>query len=206
MRKVIKTLLILAMLASVVVAGELAYGPNATAQTPDDTGQTLPYYMEPLPICNSELAITSAGQACTPADSAGVVAVGTRICPALSAGRFAGGSYDYVSDPLGVNPSIGITYNNPGQLSVYQAEDNARTWRMYCVIPFVSQLPATPEPTAEPTPTPDPTATPETALPLACPVGTRLVTPANANPFCEVIAVAVTGGGNNGGGGISFTG
>ena len=205
MRSVIKILLLMALVAGVVVAGEVSYGPNAMAQTPDDSGQTLPYYMEPLPICNSELAITSAGQACTPASSAGTVAVGTRICPALSAGRFAGGSYDYVTDPLGVNPSIGITYNNPGQLSVYQAEDNAREWRMYCVIPFVGQMPATPTPTT-PTPTPEPTATPAPALPLQCPLGTRLVTPVNANPFCEVIAVSTGGGNNNGGGGISFTG
>ena len=130
-------------------------------------------------MCGSDLHLEIGGS-CIPTDLA-PVAVGTRVCPDLSQGRFDGGSYDYVADPL----DIVDNYAQAELVPIWQAEDDARTWERYCTRPLVT---VNPTPTALPIPTP----TAEVVnLELRCAQGSELrFDSVTGAPFCEVQSVA----------------
>ena len=134
MKKILASFALLATLAGI-----------SFANGADATGGAVPFWMEPDPMCGSDLHDEIDGECSTDA----AFTIGRRECPNLSQARLDGEFYDFLEDPLGI-----ILYSDAERIPLWIDEDAARTWDRYCVIP-----PLTP-------PVPDPTP-----VPFVCPDG-----------------------------------
>ncbi len=143
---------VLTLIATTAVLAALL-SPIAADAAP---GDTLPFWLEPAPVCGSDLHLEIGGTCLDPDDAP--VRIGTQVCPALSTGRFNGKSYNFSVDELAI-----VDYNDGPRLPLWQSIDNARTWDRYCVTPFARPVPA-------PTAAPAPTATPQPIV-VECPPG-----------------------------------